>query len=54
MSALDHVCYGPFSESVASRLGTAIYVAMVTPTLYDNSYGPNNSILKYESYQPYC
>ena len=31
-------CYRPFSRGVASRLATAIYVAMVTPILYDNSY----------------
>ena len=29
--------YGPFHMGVASRLAT-IYVAMVTPILYDNSY----------------
>ena len=33
---------------MASRLATAIYVAMVTPILYDNSYSPNDSNLKYE------
>ena len=38
---------------VASRLPTAIYVAMVTPILYDNSYSLNDSNFKYESYQPY-
>jgi len=38
---------------VASRLATVIYVAMVMPILYDNSYGPNNSNLKYESYRLY-
>ena len=43
----------PFSGGVASRLATAIYVAMVTPILYDNSYSPNDSNLKYESYRPY-
>ena len=43
----------PFHMGVASRLATAIYVAMVTPILYDNSYSPNDSNLKYESYQPY-
>ena len=37
---------------VASRLATAIFFAMVTPILYDNSYGPNDSNLKYESYRP--
>jgi len=31
-------------------LATAIYVAMVTPSLYDNSYNLNDSNLKYESY----
>ena len=41
------VVYRPFSGSVASRLATAIYVAMVTPILYDNSYVPNDSNLKY-------
>ena len=34
-------------------LATAIYVAMVTPILYDNSYSLNDSNLKYESYRPY-
>ena len=38
---------------VASRLATIIYVAMVMPVLYDNSYSPNNSNLKYESYRLY-
>ena len=38
---------------VASRLASAIYVAMVIPILYGNSYSPNDSHLKYESYQPY-
>ena len=38
---------------VASRLATAIYVAMVTPILYDNSFSLNDSHLKYESYWPY-
>ena len=33
----------PDSGGVASRLATAIYVAMVTPILYDNSYSPNDS-----------
>ena len=47
-----HPTYRPFSGGVASRLPTAIYVAMVTPILYDTSYSPNanNSNLKYESY----
>ena len=45
--------YRPYAVGVASRLATAIYVAMVTPILYDNSYSPNDSNLKYESYRPY-
>ena len=45
--------YRPYAGGVASRLATAIYVAMVTPILYDNFYSPNDSNLKYESYQPY-
>ena len=45
--------YRPYAGGMASRLATAIYVAMVTPILYDNSYSPNDSNLKYESYQPY-
>ena len=45
--------YRPFQVGVASRLATAIYVAMVTPILYDNSYSLNDSNLKYESYQLY-
>ena len=45
--------YRPYAGGVASRLANAIYVAMVTPILYDNSYSPNDSNLKYESYQPY-
>ena len=36
-----------------SRLATAIYVAMVTSILYDNSYSLNDPNLKYESYRPY-
>ena len=47
------ICYRPFHMGVASRLPTAIYVAMVTPILYDNSYSLNDSNLKYESYRPY-
>ena len=35
---------------VVSRLATAIYVAMVTPILYDNSSSLNDSNLKSESY----
>ena len=34
--------YRPFHMGVASRLATAIYVAMVTPILYDNSYSLND------------
>ena len=45
--------YRPFHVGVASRLAIAIYVAMVKPILYDNSYSLNDSNLKYESYQPY-
>ena len=45
--------YRPFHVGVASRLATAIYVAMVTSILYDNSYSLNDSNLKYESYRPY-
>ena len=37
---------------VASRLATAVYVSMVTPIFYDNSYTLNDSNLKYESYRP--
>ena len=45
--------YRPYAGGVASRLATAIYVAMVTPILYDSSYSPNGSNLKYESDWPY-
>ena len=45
--------YRPFHVGVASKLATAIYVAMVTPILYDNSYSLNDSNLKYESCRPY-
>ena len=45
--------YRPFHVGVASRLATGIYVAMVMPILYDNSYSLNDSNLKYESYRPY-
>ena len=45
--------YRGYAVGVASRLATVIYVAMVMPILYDNSYSPNNSNLKYESYQLY-
>ena len=38
---------------VASRLATVIYVTMVMPIVYDNSYSPNNSNLNYESYRLY-
>ena len=44
--------YRPFHMGVASKLAT-IYVAMLTPILYDNSYSLNDSNLKSESYQPY-
>ena len=43
----------PFHMGVVSRLATAIYVAMVTPILYDNSSSLNDLNLKYESYRPY-
>ena len=36
--------YRPFSGGVVSRLATAIYVAMVTPILHDNSYGQKTQI----------
>ena len=49
----NSVAYGPFHVGGASRLATAIYVAMVTPILYDNSYSLNDSNLKYGSYWPY-
>ena len=42
-----------YAVGVASRLATVIYIAMVMPILYDNSYSPNNSNLKYESYWLY-
>ena len=42
-----------YAGGVASRLATAIYVAMVTPILYDSSYSPNGSNLQYESDRPY-
>ena len=45
--------YRPFQVGVASRLATAIHVAMLTPIIYDNSYSLNESNLKYESYRPY-
>ena len=45
--------YRPLQVGVASRLATAIYVAMVTPILYNNSYSLNDSNLKYESGRPY-
>ena len=44
LRTIDHFTWG---------LATAIYVAMVTPILYDNSYSLNDSNLKYESYRPY-
>ena len=34
--------YRPYAGGVASRLA-AIYVAMVTPILYDSSFSPNDS-----------
>ena len=43
----------PCPGGMASRLATIIYVAMVMPILYDNSYSPNDSNLKYESYWLY-
>ena len=49
----DMHLYGPFYVGVASMLATAIYVAMVIPILYDNSYILNDSNLKYENYRPY-
>ena len=55
MSNTLFICmeYRPFHVGVASTLATAIYVAMVTPILYDNSSSLNDSNLNYESYQPY-
>ena len=55
---MEEVMYGPgfyrpFHVGVVSRLATAIYVAMVTQILYDNSYSLNDSNLKYERYWPY-
>ena len=47
------IAYRPFHVGVASRLANAIYVAMVMPILYDNSYSLNDSDLKYDSYRPY-
>ena len=44
--------YRPFHVGVVSRSATAIYVAMVTPILCDNS-SINDSNLKFESYRPY-
>ena len=41
--------YRPFQGGAASRLATAIYVAMATTILYDNSYSLNDLNLKYES-----
>ena len=38
--------YRPYAGVVASRLATAIYVAMVTPILYDNFYSPMTQIVK--------
>ena len=45
--------YRGYAVGVASRLANVIYIAMVMPILYDNSYSPNNSNLKYESYRLY-
>ena len=47
------VPYRPFQVGVASKLATAIYVAMATPILYNNSYSLNDSNLKCESYWAY-
>ena len=44
---------GRFIDHFTWGLTTAIYVAMVTPILYDNSYSLNDSNLKYESYRLY-
>ena len=41
--------YRPYPGGVTSKLATLIYVATVMPILYDNSYSPNDSNLKYES-----
>ena len=45
--------YRPFHVGVVSRLATAVYVAMVTPILYDNYSSLNGSNLKYKSYRRY-
>ena len=37
---------GPYPGDVASRLATIVYIAMVMPILYDNSYSPNDTNLK--------
>ena len=42
-TSVPHPTYRPFSGGVASRLPNAIYVAMVTPILYDTSYSSNDS-----------
>ena len=47
-SLFQFFLYRPFSGGVASWLATAIFVSMVTPILYDNFHGPNDSNLKYE------
>ena len=52
-SILKQLLNRGYAVGVASRLATVIYVAMVMPILYDNSYSPNNSNLKYESYWVY-
>ena len=43
---LNPVLVIDLTRGVASRLATNIYVAIVIPILYDNSYSPNNSNLK--------
>ena len=45
--------YRPYPGGVASRLVTDIYVTMVMPVLYDISYNPNDSNLKYVHYWLY-
>ena len=36
-----NLLYRPYPGGVASRLPTIVYVAMIMPILYDNSYSPN-------------
>ena len=43
-TAAYHTVYGPYPGGVAPRVATAIYVATVMPTLYDN-YTNNMTIL---------